>query len=74
LITDVILPEMNGLDLANLIRDFTPEVVCLFTSGYTASVLSHHGVLDEDVCFLPKPFSMSDLALKVQQALGQKRR
>jgi PAS domain S-box-containing protein len=74
LITDVIMPEMNGLDLANLIRDFTPEVVCLFTSGYTASVLSHHGVLDEDVCFLPKPFSMSDLALKVQQALGQKRR
>ncbi len=71
LITDVIMPEMNGRQLAKLIRDIRPEVKCLYTSGYTANVIAHHGVLDEDVCFLPKPFSMHDLAVKVRQALEQ---
>ena len=73
LITDVIMPEMNGRDLANLIHDITPKAACLFISGYTANVIAHHGVLDDDVFFLPKPFSMNDLALKVHQALGEKR-
>lgn len=74
LITDVVMPEMNGLELAKLICDIKPAVKCLFTSGYSADVIAHQGVLDEDVCFLPKPFSMHDLALKVHQALGQKHR
>jgi PAS domain S-box-containing protein len=73
LITDVIMPEMNGRDLAASIHDISPGVVCLFISGYTANVIAHHGVLDDDVCFLPKPFSMNDLASKIHQALGQKR-
>ncbi len=72
LITDVVMPEMNGRELAQLILDIKPEVKCLFISGYTANVIAHHGVLDEDVCFLPKPFSMHDLAVKVRQALEQK--
>ncbi|MBI5589175.1 MAG: PocR ligand-binding domain-containing protein [Deltaproteobacteria bacterium] len=71
LITDVVMPEMNGRDLANLIRDIKPELKCLFTSGYTANVIAHRGVLDEGVNFLPKPFSMKDLAFKVRQALEQ---
>jgi hypothetical protein len=44
----------------------------MFTSGYTANVIAHHGVLDEDVCFLPEPFSMNDLALKMYQTLEEK--
>ncbi len=69
LITDVVMPEMNGRELAKLICAIKPEIKCLYTSGYTANVIAHHGVLDEDVNFLPKPFSLNDLALKIHQTL-----
>jgi CheY-like chemotaxis protein len=69
LITDVIMPEMNGRDLAKLIRDLKPGLKCLFTSGYTADIIAHRGVLDEGVHFLHKPFSMKDLASRVREAL-----
>ncbi|MCX5882416.1 MAG: PAS domain S-box protein, partial [Deltaproteobacteria bacterium] len=69
LITDVVMPEMNGRDLAKLISNIKPGLKCLFISGYTANVIAHHGVLDEGVNFLQKPFSMKDLASKVRQAL-----
>lgn len=73
LVTDVIMPEMNGRDLAKLIDDIKPGLKCLFTSGYTADVIAHHGVLDEGLYFLPKPFSMKDLASKVRALLNQTR-
>jgi two-component system cell cycle sensor histidine kinase/response regulator CckA len=63
------MPEMNGRDLAKLILDIRPGLKCLFTSGYTANVIAHRGVLEEGVNFLQKPFSMKDLASKVRQAL-----
>jgi CheY-like chemotaxis protein len=69
LITDVVMPEMNGRDLAKMIRDIKPGLKCLFISGYTANVIAHRGVLDEGVHFLQKPFSLKDLAPKVRQAL-----
>lgn len=69
LITDVVMPEMNGRALADAIRNVKPELKCLFTSGYTANVIAHRGVLDEGVDFLQKPFSLQDLAAKVRQAL-----
>ncbi len=72
LITDVVMPEMNGRDLAKLISEIKPGLKCLFTSGYTANVIAHRGVLDEGLYFLQKPFSMSDLASKVRKALEQK--
>jgi len=72
LITDVVMPGMNGRDLAKLINDLKPGLNCLFISGYTASVIAHRGVLDEGVFFLQKPFSMKDLASKVRQALERK--
>jgi PAS domain S-box-containing protein len=69
LITDVVMPEMNGRDLAKMIREIKPGLKCLFTSGYTADVIAHHGVLDDEVCFLQKPYSMQDLASTVRRAL-----
>jgi CheY-like chemotaxis protein len=70
LITDVVMPEMNGRDLAGRLITVYPELKRLFMSGYTANVIAHHGVLDEDVHFIQKPFSKKNLAAKVRQVLG----
>jgi len=69
LVTDVIMPGMNGRELAEKLLTFHPHIKCLFMSGYTSNVIGHHGVLDEGVCFIQKPFSVEDLADKVHQAL-----
>jgi nitrogen-specific signal transduction histidine kinase/CheY-like chemotaxis protein len=71
LITDVVMPEMNGRELGERIRLRHPETRLLFMSGYTADVIAHQGVLDEGVHFIQKPFTMSALASKVRQVLGQ---
>jgi YesN/AraC family two-component response regulator len=63
--TDVIMPEMNGRDLAARLQAVYPDLKCLFISGYTAILIAHHGVLDEEVQFFQKPFSRSDLATTV---------
>jgi nitrogen-specific signal transduction histidine kinase/CheY-like chemotaxis protein len=70
LMTDVVMPEMNGRDLANNLIARYPEIKRLFMSGYTADVIVHHGVLDEGVNFIQKPFSMKDLAAKVRETLS----
>lgn len=69
LITDVIMPEMNGRDLAEQMRSLFPDIRVLFMSGYTANVIVHQGMLDKGVDFLQKPFSTNDLALKVRQVM-----
>jgi PAS domain S-box-containing protein len=71
-ITDVVMPEMNGQYLAKLLVNIIPGLKCLFSSGYTANVITHHGVLDEGVNFLQKPFSINDLAMKISEAFQQK--
>lgn len=70
LMTDVIMPEMNGRELANKLLIRYPGLKGLFMSGYTADIIVHQGVLDEGVCFLQKPFSMNDLAARVREALN----
>jgi len=66
LITDVIMPGMNGRDLANELQSRFKNLKCLFISGYTADVIAHHGVLDDGMQFLQKPFSMEALAEKIR--------
>ena len=70
LLTDVVMPEMNGKDLARNLLSLYPNLRTLFMSGYTANVIAHHGVLDEGVHFIQKPFSMDDLGEKVREAFG----
>lgn len=71
LITDVIMPEMNGRDLAARVSVSNPDLKTLFMSGYTADIIAHHGVLDKGVQFIQKPFSIQDLAVKVRRTLEQ---
>jgi two-component system, cell cycle sensor histidine kinase and response regulator CckA len=70
LLTDVVMPGMNGHDLWQRLRQERPHLKCLFTSGYTANVISHHGVLDPGIHFLPKPYTPADLAVKLREALA----
>ncbi|GAB6145745.1 response regulator [Desulfocicer niacini] len=68
-VTDVIMPEMNGLELANRLQSIYPNLKRIFMSGYTSNTIAHHGVLDEGVHFLQKPFSQKDLAIIVRKVL-----
>jgi len=70
LLTDVIMPKKNGKELYAELKRFRPDLKVLFMSGYTADVISHHGVLDEDVNFLQKPFTVHDLSHKMRRAMG----
>jgi PAS domain S-box-containing protein len=74
LVTDVVMPDMNGRDLAEHLLSVHPNLKCLFMSGYTADVIAHQGVLAAGVQFIQKPFSLTDLAAKVRQALGDEQR
>jgi two-component system, cell cycle sensor histidine kinase and response regulator CckA len=69
LISDVIMPEMNGRDLAERLLSRYPKMKRLFMSGYTADVIAHQGVLEAGVHFLQKPFTVATLSQKVREAL-----
>jgi len=69
LMTDVVMPEMNGRDLATALMARHPRLKCIFMSGYTADVIAHHGVLEEDVHFVQKPFAMHSLVAQVRAVL-----
>ena len=69
LITDVIMPEMNGRELSEQLQSLFPDLKCIFMSGYTANAIAHHGVLDEGVHFVQKPFAKNDLAAIVRKVL-----
>jgi CheY-like chemotaxis protein/two-component sensor histidine kinase len=69
LITDVIIPDMNGLQLYTKISEMRPEIKSIYISGYTANVIAHNGKLDEGINFIQKPFSISDFIRKVREVL-----
>lgn len=70
LITDVVMPGMNGRELANRLRLNFPRLKCLYMSGYTKNAIVHHGVLDKGVHFIHKPFSRSEFSVKIRNILG----
>jgi len=70
LITDVIMPEMNGRLLAENVKSIFPNIKCLFMSGYTADIVASQGILDKDIRFIQKPFSAIELAHKLEEVLG----
>ncbi|MCB9867956.1 MAG: PAS domain S-box protein [Phycisphaerales bacterium] len=70
LITDVIMPDINGRELCNMMRRTRPGLPALFISGYTANVIAHHGVLDDGVEFLEKPFTRQRLLERVREVLA----
>ncbi len=69
LITDVVMPQMNGRQLCERLISARPGLKCLYMSGYTANVIAHRGVLEEGVSFIAKPFSLATLAAKVREVL-----
>ncbi len=69
LITDVVMPEMNGRELSEQLQLLYPQLKILFMSGYTANVIAHRGVLDEGISFISKPFSPKEIALKIREVL-----
>jgi PAS domain S-box-containing protein len=69
LMTDVVMPGMNGHDLAARLLDPHPYIKRLYMSGYTADVIAHHGILDEGIHFIQKPFTLAELEAKVRETL-----
>ena len=71
LLTDVVLPGMNGMDLSKRLRTLRPKLKVLFTSGYPLEVIARRGVLEPEVAYLPKPLSPKTLVAKVREVLGE---
>lgn len=69
LLTDIIMPDMNGIDLVGYIKSFLPNLKYLFMSGYTANIIDYKNGLDIEKNFIQKPFSLKDLTVKVSNTL-----
>jgi FixJ family two-component response regulator len=71
MVTDVVMPGINGRELAQRVRSLRPEMKVLYMSGYTDNAILHHGVLEGGEDYVQKPFSMEVLARKVREALDK---
>lgn len=70
LITDVIMPEMNGREIADQLKTLYPDISILFMSDYTENVIAHHNVVKDGVYFIEKPFTLKDIAAMVRDLLS----
>jgi CheY-like chemotaxis protein len=70
LITDVILPEMNGKILAERLRSHKPDLRCIYMSGYTSDIIANQGILDEGIYFIQKPFTFRELIKRVRDVIA----
>ena len=68
-VSDVVMPGLSGLELAAILRFKHPDMKLLLMSGYTESIITKHGDLDPNIPFIQKPFTRSELADKIRQAL-----
>ena len=68
-LTDVIMPEISGKELTDRLKNILPDIKILFMSGYTANAIAHHGVLDDGINYIQKPFTVHDLAAKIRKVL-----
>lgn len=73
LLTDVVMPEMNGRELMGELQNIRPGIKCIYMSGYTAEIIAHQGVIEEGVNFIQKPFSVYELAQKVREVIDAKK-
>jgi two-component system cell cycle sensor histidine kinase/response regulator CckA len=71
LLADVVMPKMGGRELADRLKSLWPDIKVLFTSGYTYNAITQHGLLDPEMAFLEKPFSISGLVRKVREVLDR---
>jgi PAS domain S-box-containing protein len=71
LVTDIVMPRMSGKELAHKLQEIFPMMKVLYVSGYTADVISHHGILDTHVDYLQKPFRAFDFLTKVREILDR---
>ncbi len=69
MLTDVVMPQMSGRQLAERMASLRPQMKVLFMSGYTDNAIVHHGVLNEDTAYIQKPFSPDDLIKKIREVL-----
>ncbi len=70
LLTDIVMTDMNGSELSKRIGGIRPGIKCLFMSGYTSDIITHHGILEEGVNFISKPFTLRKLSDKIRELLG----
>lgn len=69
--TDIVMPELNGRQLADMVLEKWPDVKILYTTGYTRNAIVHNGVLDHGVSLLAKPFTLEQLAYKIREVLNK---
>jgi signal transduction histidine kinase/ActR/RegA family two-component response regulator len=72
LFTDIVMPRMNGAELAHHVRELRPHAKILFTSGFAEEILAHHGAIDEKLLFLPKPYTQENMCKMIADLLDCK--